>query len=537
MTGTDGIDSGTHATSRARSTRASSRARRPADIRTDGGDVVRGERFAGGPARAFLSSLDGGEPAPDARLFAADLDVDRAHVVMLAEQDIIEAADAAAILDALAAVEAEGVGELPEAEDVHAAIETAVVERVGDAGRRMHTARSRNDEVATCIRHRLRADLLGATEAAVDCREALLDCAAAHVETVLPGYTHRQPAQPTTVAHWCLSYAGALGRDIDRLLAAYDRTNRSPLGAAAFAGTPFDVDRERTAALLGFDGLVHNAADAVASRDFALEALGACATLGTTLAGCCTDGIEFASDGLLTLDDDYASTSSVMPQKKNPDTLELARARAGDAAAAEEGVRSIVSGLPRAYNRDLQRATPHVWRGVDAVTDAASVVAGAIATATWDEDACLAAADDGFSTATGVADAFAAAGVPFRTAHAIVADAAERLATGEADDGAASADTEGDAATRREALDAAAEEALGGPLSDHVDPAAIERALNPATNVAERDSTGGPAPVAVTAALEEARESLAADRADIAARREALGAAAETLDTEVARHA
>jgi argininosuccinate lyase len=454
-------------------------------------------------------------------------------VVMLSDQDIIQAEDAAAILDALAAVEAEGVGGLPEAEDVHAAIETAVVERVGDAGRRMHTARSRNDEVATCIRHRLRADLLGAAEAAVDCREALLDCAADHVETVMPGYTHRQPAQPTTVGHWCLSYAEALGRDVDRLLAAYDRTNRSPLGAAAFAGTPFDVDRERTAALLGFDGLVHNAADAVASRDFALEALGAC----TTLAGCCTDGIEFASDGLLTLDDDYASTSSVMPQKKNPDTLELARARAGDAAAAEEGVRSIVSGLPRAYNRDLQRATPHIWRGVDAVTDAASVVAGAIATATWDEDACLAAADDGFATATGVADALAAAGVPFRTAHAIVADAAERLAAGESEDGAASADAEGATATRREALDAAAAEALGGPLADHVDPDAIERALNPATNVAERDPVGGPAPAAVTAALDEGRDGVSADRADIAARREALATAAEALDTEVARHA
>ena len=208
--------------------------------------VVRRERFSGGPARAFLSSL-----AADERIFAADLAVDRAHVVMLAERGIIGADDAAAILTALDDVEAAGHDALPDGEDVHEAIETAVIDRVGPAGGRMHTARSRNDEVAACIRYRLREDLLATVETVVEGRETLLDVAAAETETVMPGYTHRQPAQPTTVAHWVCSYESALERDTARLLDACDRVNRSPLGAAAFAGTGFDVDRGRTADLLG----------------------------------------------------------------------------------------------------------------------------------------------------------------------------------------------------------------------------------------------------------------------------------------------
>ncbi|MDL0139702.1 lyase family protein, partial [Halobacterium salinarum] len=173
---------------------------------TGGGDpVVRRDRFSGGPARSFLSSMDG-----DGRIFEADLAVDRAHVVMLAEQDIIGDEAAAAILGALADVEAAGFDALPPGEDVHEAIETAVVEAVGRDGGKLHTARSRNDEVAACIRYRLRADLLDAIEAVVALRSALADVAAAEAETVMPGFTHLQPAQPTTVAHWALSYAGTL---------------------------------------------------------------------------------------------------------------------------------------------------------------------------------------------------------------------------------------------------------------------------------------------------------------------------------------
>ncbi len=475
--------------------------------------VVRRDRFSGGPARGFLSSLDA-----DRRIFAADLAVDRAHVVMLAEQGILTDDDAGTILAALDAVEDAGFDALPDGEDVHEAVESAVVERVDDVGGRMHTARSRNDEVAACIRHRLRADLLDAVEAVLGLRAALSEVAAEHTETVMPGYTHLQPAQPTTVAQYLLSYESALRRDAARLLDAYDRTNRSPLGAAAFAGTTFDVDRERTAALLGFDDTIENAMDASSARDFLVESAAAFAGLATTLSGLAEDLVLFSNKGFVALSDDYASTSSIMPQKKNPDTMELVRAAAGDAAAGLQGLLTTLKGLPRAYNRDLQSATPHAWAVADGVTEATEVAAGAVATATWNVGALADAAGEGFGTATGVADLLAAHGLPFRTAHEIVALAAER-------------------GSDLDAIDAAAREVAGEPLADLAPESAVEAALDPAESVASRDSLGGPAPRQTTAALERAADALAADRDALDARRDALADAAESLESEVATYA
>ncbi len=482
------------------------------DDEDDGTDVVRRERFSGGPARGFLSSL-----AADRRIFAADLAVDRAHVVMLAERDIVDDGDAAAILEALDDVESAGHGALPDGEDVHAAIETAVIDRVGDVGGRMHTARSRNDEVAACIRYRLRADVLDLAEATVAAREVLADVAADHTETVMPGFTHLQPAQPTTLGHYLLSYESALARDTGRLLDAYGRVNRSPLGAAAFAGTPFDVDRERTAELLGFDGPVENAMDAASARDFLVETTAAAATLATTLSGLAEDLVLYSNRGFVELDDDYASTSSIMPQKKNPDTMELVRGTAGDTAAGLNGLLSTLKGLPRAYNRDLQRAHPHAFEAIDAVHGATEVAAGAVATADWQVEALAAAADEGFATATGVADLLAMAGVPFRTAHEVVARAAEQGAD-------------------YAAVEAAGDAVLEEPLSSYVDREQVEAALDPAESVAARDSVGGPAPETVEAALAGVRDDVAAGADAVAARRESLAAAADELEREVASY-
>ncbi|MEF8807273.1 argininosuccinate lyase [Natronomonas sp.] len=476
-------------------------------------DVVRRERFSGGPAREFLSSL-----AADERIFAADIAVDRAHAVMLAEQEIIDEADAADILDALAGVEAAGHGALPDGEDVHAAIETAVIERVGARGGKMHTARSRNDEVATCIRYRLREDVLAAVETAVEAREVLTEVAAAHSETVMPGFTHLQPAQPTTVGHYLLSYESALARDTERLLDAYDRINRSPLGAAAFAGTPFDIDRERVADLLGFEAVIENSMDASSARDFLVETTSAMAGLATTLSGLAEDLVVFSNKGYVELSDDYSSTSSIMPQKKNPDTMELVRGAAGDASAGLNALLTILKGLPRAYNRDLQRAHPHAFEAVDAVTDATEVAAGAVATADWKEETLADAAGEGFSTATGVADLLAMSGLPFRTAHEMVAHAAEH-------------------GSDYDALDEAAQDVLGEPLSQHVDREAVEAALDPEQSVASRDSLGGPAPDAVEAALDRAVVGVEADSGVLETKREALAAAADRLDTEVSSYA
>ena len=476
------------------------------------GDVVRRERFSGGPARDFLSSL-----AADERIFAADIAIDRAHVVMLDEQGIIGADDAAGILDALGDIEAVGHGALPDGEDVHAAIETAVIERVGDRGGRMHTARSRNDEVAACIRYRLREDVLDAIETTLEAREVLLDVAEEHVETVMPGFTHLQPAQPTTVAHYLSSYASALARDTERLFDAYERINRSPLGAAAFAGTPFDIDRGRTAELLGFGGLVENSMDAASARDFLIETASAVAALSTTLSGLAEDLVVFSNAGYVELDDAYASTSSIMPQKKNPDTMELVRGTAGDVAAGLNGLLSILKGLPRAYNRDLQRAHSHAFEAIDAVTEATGVAAGAVATAEWHIDTLEAAAGEGFSTATGVADLLAMSGLPFRTAHEVVALAAEQ-----ADETVAYAD-----------LDTAAHEVLDDGLDAFTDRGAVVAALDTVESVRSRDSTGGPAPSAVEDSLTNAHEAIDADRETLRTRHAGLKNAENTLESEV----
>ncbi|WP_255192772.1 argininosuccinate lyase [Natronobeatus ordinarius] len=487
--------------------------------------VIRRDRFSGGPARSFLSSLEA-----DKRIFEADLAVDRAHVVMLAECDIIEDAVAGEILTALDAIEVEGHAALPEGEDVHEAIETAVIEQIGPDGGKMHTARSRNDEVATCIRYRLREDVFEALEATLTLREALCAVAAEGAETVMPGYTHLQPAQPITVAHWACSYESAVRRDTARLLEAYARINQSPLGGAAFAGTTFPIDRERTAELLGFESVIENSMDASSSRDFLLETTQALSTLATTLSGLAEDVIIFANRGFVSLSDDYSSTSSIMPQKKNPDTLELVRAVAGDAAAGVQGLTTTLKGLPRAYNRDLQRATPHAWETVDAVSEATRVAAGAVATADWNEDVLAAEAGAGFSTATGVADLLAANGLPFRTAHELVASAAERGAE------RANGETVSHAAERGadyDALEAAAGEVLGEGLEAYVDPDAVEAALSPAESVASRDSLGGPAPDTVAESLESARAELAADEETVAAVGADLEVAHEVLRAEV----
>ena len=480
--------------------------------------AVRRDRFSGGPARSFLSSL-----ADDERIFAADLAIDRAHVVMLVEQGIVDADTAGEILAALDDIEDAGHAELPDGEDVHEAIESAVIDRVGQSGGKMHTARSRNDEVAACIRYRLREDVLELVETLVGAREQLLNVARAETETVMPGYTHLQPAQPTTVAHWVLSYEQALQRDTERLLDAYGRVNQNPLGAAAFAGTPFDVDRERTADLLGFDGVAENSMDASATRDFLVEVTSAVAGLATTLSQLAEDVVVMASKGHVELADDYASTSSIMPQKKNPDTLELVRGRAGDAAAGLNGLLTNLKGQPRAYNRDLQRAGRHAWDAIDSVTQSVEVAAGAVATADWPADRLEAAATEGFATATGVADLLAMAGVPFRTAHEVVAEAAAQL------------DADADAPDY-DALSAVAENVLGDPLSEYVDRAAVEAALDPAESVAMRDSRGGPAPEAVAEGLSAAETVLDDHGTTLAAERTALEAAETSLQAEVNRY-
>lgn len=236
--------------------------------------------------------------------------------------------------------------------------------------------------------------------------------------------------------------------------------------------------------------------------------------------------VVFSNKGLVELSDDYSSTSSIMPQKKNPDTLELVRSIAGDASAGLNGLLTTLKGLPRAYNRDLQNATPHAWNAVDAVTDAVEVAAGAVATASWDEDALAGAAGEGFSTATGVADLLAMQGVPFRKAHELVALASQRDAERTSGETASEASENG---ADYAALDAAAAEVLGDSLSSFVEPAAVEAALDPTESVAMRDSTGGPAPSEVVEQVASAESAITDDGDKLAKKRESLTSASAEL--------
>ncbi|MGE5832294.1 MAG: argininosuccinate lyase, partial [Methanomicrobiales archaeon] len=388
-------------------------------------DRIRRGRLAGergcGVSR-FLSSMDA-----DRWIAEADVLVDMAHLLMLRRQNLIGGEHARAIMDVLLGFAEKG---LPtdvfddRYEDIHAGIEAYLIDHLGEeTGGRIHAGRSRNDEVAACIRIRAREEVLRLMTDLNRLRGILLALGGEHTGTVMPGFTHLQHAQPTTLAHHLLAYEEAFSRDLARLRSAIGRVNRSPLGAAAFASTGFPIDREYTRELLGFEGLVENSMDAVSSRDFLLEVLSASAILSTTVSRLSADLILWASPlaGFVTLSDEFCSTSSIMPQKKNPDTLEILRAKSGTAAGALAAALSIVKGLPMSYNRDLQEATPHLWQGISAAGDGIPILTEALATAAFHPGRMEEEAGKGFSTATGLADLFVQdLGLPFRTAHTIV---------------------------------------------------------------------------------------------------------------------
>jgi argininosuccinate lyase len=480
-------------------------------------DVVRGGRLEGertGDVAGLLSSA-----WADRYIGEADLLVDLAHVLMLGRQGIVEPEHVRVLLGGLLALRDAGLPASvydPAYEDVHAGIEAQLTAMVGDeAGGRLHVGRSRNDEVATCLRLRLRDELLGLAGEVCTLRRVLVGIAGAHVETVMPGFTHLQPAQPTTLAHHLLAYGAAFERDTARLLDCYARTNRSPLGSAAFASTGYPVDREWTAALLGFSGVLENSMDAVSARDFALEALSAGAVLMAGASRLADELVLWSSPlvGFVVLDDTYSSTSSIMPQKKNPDTMELVRAKASTVAGALAAALGIVKGLPQAYNRDLQELSPQLWRGVEETRRSVRVLAGAVETARFQAERMAAEAGSGGSTATELADTLVREfDLPFRTAHHVVARAVR------------------DGRLDLAGLEAAANATAGLSLAERgLDQDRVDRALDPVESVRVRTAQGGPAPDAVRVQLASASSRLARDRAFVEQEQARVGAAIEGL--------
>lgn len=421
----------------------------------------------------FISSRDA-----DLWIAQADLLVDRAHLVMLQEQGLISSADCSRIIAALDRIDVDALGE---GEDIHEAIESHVISLTGEAGGRMHTGRSRNDEVATCIRLALREQVLYMMDELLSLTDTLLGLADRNKETVIPGFTHTQHAQPTTLAHHLLAHCDALLRDFDRMADAYRRINLSPLGSAAFASTGFPIDRHRTCSLLGFDGLIENSMDAVSSRDFMLEVLSDLSILMVDLSKMAEEIILWSTSefSYLEIDNMYASTSSIMPQKKNPDTAELVRAKTGSVAGCLMAALTINKALPMSYNRDLQEMTPNLWRAVGISRSSLRIMNGCYTTAVFHHDRLKESASSGFSTATELADSLVrVTGIPFRKAHTIVGTFARENCS-------PSLEQLDEVAFR---IAAVRPSEIGYSQSD------LDRALDPSSNVAIRSRPGGPAP-------------------------------------------
>ncbi len=361
----------------------------------------------------------------DSRMWRQDIRGSLAHAAMLAHVGIISRDDEAAIRSGLEAIATEieaGRFEWSEAlEDVHMNVEARLTERIGEAGKRLHTARSRNDQVATDFRLWVRDAMDGLAAQMEDCIRAFIARAEEHADTLMPGYTHLQPAQPTTFGHHMLAYAEMLWRDRGRMLDARARLNADcPLGAAALCGTGFPIDRHMTAQALGFDGPARNSLDAVGSRDFAMEFLAACAICATHLSRLAEEIVLWTnpSFGFVKLSDGLTTGSSIMPQKRNPDAAELVRGKAGRVTGALVGLLTVVKGLALTYAKDLQEDKEGVFDAAENLTLSLAATAAMVRDMRPDATRMEEAAGAGFSTATDLADWLVRElKLPFRDAH------------------------------------------------------------------------------------------------------------------------
>ena len=381
-------------------------------------------RFEEG-ADAFTQRFGASLPV-DRKLYAQDIAGSKAHAAMLAAQGVISDEDAQAItkgLDGIQAdIEAGAFSFDVNDEDIHMAIEGELTRRIGTAGARLHTGRSRNDQVATDTRLYAKARCAQLMEANLELRHVLVQQAQAHFDVVLPGYTHMQHAQPVLLSHHLLAYVWMLGRDFERLAAARDAADVSPLGAAALAGTTYPLDRHATASALGFSGPVPNSLDAVSDRDFLLDLLYAASVSCIHLSRLCEEVILWstAEFGFITLSDAYSTGSSIMPQKKNPDFAELIRGKSGRVVGDLMALLMTLKALPLAYNKDLQEDKEGAIDAADTLHDCYRCAAGMVSTMTVHPEAMMAQAKKGYLAATDVADYLAKKGMPFRQAHEVV---------------------------------------------------------------------------------------------------------------------
>ena len=449
-----------------------------------------GGRFAEGPS-AVMREINASLPF-DKRMWRQDIAGSLAHVAMLGKQGIVSPQDAATIAAGLETVAADyaanGVPDDLSLEDIHMLTEARLAEAIGPVAGRLHTARSRNDQVATDFRLWVRDAIDQVLAALAALQVALLARAEDHAGSVMPGFTHLQSAQPVTLGHHLMAYHAMIERDISRFADARSRLNRCPLGSAALAGTGFPIDRHATAAALGFDGPTVNSLDAVSDRDFALDYLTAATQCALHLSRLAEEFVLWASQpfGFVALSDQWSTGSSIMPQKRNPDAAELVRGHAGRIMGAMTALMVTMKGLPLAYSKDMQDDKPPVFEAHDLLGLCLAAMTGMVDSATFRTDRMRQVAEAGFSTATDLADWLVReAGLPFREAHHVTGRAvkrAEELGIG---------------------LDALSLDELTA-IDGRID-ASVYDVLSVDASVASRTSFGGTAPANVRAAITAAR--------------------------------
>lgn len=362
----------------------------------------------------------------DARMYAQDIAGSMAHAEMLGKQGIISKEDSALIVKTLAKIkddiEAGKIEFEIDAEDIHMNVETILISRIGDVGKRLHTGRSRNDQVALDIRMYLRSEIDEISLYLEELKSTILNLAESNLDTIVPGYTHLQKAQPITLAHHVMAYYEMLRRDTERLADCRKRLNIMPLGSGALAGTTYPLDREFVANKLNFDGITQNSLDGVSDRDFVCELAFDLSMLMTHLSRFSEEIILWSSHefGFIELDDAYSTGSSIMPQKKNPDVAELVRGKSGRVFGSLMGLLTMMKGLPLAYNKDMQEDKEQIFDAIDTVKMCVPVFSKMLVTMRVRRDKMLDGAKGGFTNATDVADYLVKHGLPFRDAHAVV---------------------------------------------------------------------------------------------------------------------
>ena len=362
----------------------------------------------------------------DQKFYKQDIDGSIAHVNMLAKQNIVTNEERFAILNALEQIKTDidtGVLEIsPEYEDIHSFVEATLIERIGDTGKKLHTGRSRNDQVALDMRLYVRDEVKETNALLKDLLKVILRIMKENIETYMPGFTHLQKAQPVTVAHHFGAYFEMFRRDCTRLDDIYDRMNYCPLGAGALAGTTYPLDRDFTADFLKFNGATNNSMDSVSDRDYIIEYLSALSTIMMHLSRFSEEIIIWNSNEyrFIELDDSYSTGSSIMPQKKNPDIAELVRGKTGRVYGALMSILTTMKGLPLAYNKDMQEDKELTFDAIDTTKGCILLFTGMIDTMTFNKEVMEASAKNGFTNATDAADYLVNHGIPFRDAHGII---------------------------------------------------------------------------------------------------------------------